>query len=144
MSGTVTKSTLIDSSPEKVRQVILDVEAYPVWQKEMQKVVILSRDSQGRPETVKFDVSAMGQKAGYTLEFSYPDENTIASHLIDGDMITKQDQLYRLTEAPSGGTGLDYSLDILIKWQVPDFMINAIINKGIKNNLTGIKEQAER
>jgi ribosome-associated toxin RatA of RatAB toxin-antitoxin module len=144
MSGTVTKSTVVQSPLEKVRQVILDVEAYPTWQKEMQKVVILTKDDQGRPESVRFDVSAMGQKAGYTLVFGYPDENTIETHLTEGDMITKQDQLYRLAPAPDGATEIDYSLDILIKWTVPDFMLNAIINKGIKNNLGGIKEQAER
>jgi ribosome-associated toxin RatA of RatAB toxin-antitoxin module len=144
MSGTVTKSTIVQSTPEKVRQVILDVEAYPGWQREMESVAILTKDQHGRPESVKFDVSAMGQKAGYTLTFSYPDENTIESHLTDGDLITKQDQRYRLTAIPGGGTEIDYSLDITIKWQVPDFMINAIINKGIKTNLGGIKAQAER
>lgn len=144
MSGTVTKSIIVNSSPKKVREVILDVENYPSWQKEMQEVTILDRDDQGRPETVKFDVSVMGQKASYTLAFSYPDENTVETHLTKGDMITKQDQLYRITPASGGNTELDYSLDILIKWQVPDFMINSIINKGIKGNLGGIKEQAER
>jgi ribosome-associated toxin RatA of RatAB toxin-antitoxin module len=144
MSGAVTKSIIVNSSPEKVREVILDVENYPAWQKEMQQVVILGEDDKARPETVKFDISAMGQKASYTLVFSYPDENTIQTRLTDGDMITKQDQLYRLNAAAGGGTELDYTLDIMIKWQVPEFMINAIINKGIKGNLGGIKEQAER
>lgn len=143
MSGTVTKSTVVKSPPEKVRQVILDVESYPAWQKEMQKVVILTKDDDGRPETARFDISTMGQKATYTLAFSYPDENQIETHLTEGDMITKQDQLYRLSPAPGGCTEIDYSLDISIKWQVPDFMLNAIINKGIKNNLGGIKAQAE-
>jgi ribosome-associated toxin RatA of RatAB toxin-antitoxin module len=142
MSGTISKSTFVKAPVDRVRQVILDVEAYPSWQREMQKVVVLSKDDQDRPGTARFDISAMGQKATYTLAFTYPDEHTIESHLTEGDMITTQDQVYRLAEG-AGGTELTYSLDILIKWTVPDFMLNAIINKGIKNNLTGIKEQAE-
>jgi ribosome-associated toxin RatA of RatAB toxin-antitoxin module len=142
MSDSITETSVIEASVEKVWSVILDVEAYPSWQKEMQHVEILTKDDQGRPATVKFDVSAMGQKAGYTLAFSYPDESTIETHLTDGDMIIKQDQLYRLSPA-AAGTSLEYTLDIGIKWQVPDFMLKAIINKGIKGNLGGIKSQSE-
>jgi ribosome-associated toxin RatA of RatAB toxin-antitoxin module len=142
MTSKISKSTLVNAPVEKIMRVILDVEAYPSWQKEMERVVVLSEDGQGRPETAKFDISAMGQKACYTLAFSYPEQHTIETHLTEGDMITQQDQVYRLTPA-DGGTEVDYSLDIMIKWQVPDFMLNAIINKGIKNSLTGIKAQAE-
>lgn len=142
MSSTVSKSTFVKAPAERIMQVILDVEAYPSWQKEMEQVVVLSTDTQGRPETARFNVSSMGQKAAYTLAFSYPQEHTVETHLTEGDMMTKQDQLYRLTPA-DGGTEVDYSLDISIKWQVPDFMLNAIINKGIKNSLAGIKAQAE-
>lgn len=60
----------------------------------------------------------MGQKAAYTLAFSYPAEHTIETRLTEGDMITKQDQLYRLTPG-DGGTELDYSLDIQIKCRCP-------------------------
>ncbi len=142
MGSLVTKSTFVNAPVDEVRRVILDVEGYPSWQKEMEKVEIVSRDDHGRPSEVRFEISTMGQKADYTLVFSYPEENTIESHLTRGETIVKQDQLYRLT-VENDGTELNYSLDISIKWEVPDFMLSAIINKGIKNNLTGIKSQAE-
>ncbi|AWK76514.1 MULTISPECIES: SRPBCC family protein [Rhodococcus] len=143
MSSSITESTTIKAPIETVQSVILDVEAYPIWQKEMQKVEILEKDDQGRPATVKFDVSAMGQKAGYTLAFSYPDSSTITSTLTEGDMIVKQEQTYQLVQ-DGAGTKLIYSLDIAIKWTVPDFMLKSIINKGIKGNLSGIKSQSEK
>jgi carbon monoxide dehydrogenase subunit G len=143
MSSSITESTTIKAPIETVQSVILDVEAYPIWQKEMQKVEILEKDDQGRPATVKFDVSAMGQKAGYTLAFSYPDSSTITSTLTEGDMIVKQEQTYQLVQY-GAGTKLIYSLDIAIKWTVPDFMLKSIINKGIKGNLSGIKSQSEK
>jgi ribosome-associated toxin RatA of RatAB toxin-antitoxin module len=142
MSDSITQTTVIKAPVEKVSAVILDVEAYPSWQKEMKKVEIVSKDDQGRPATVSFDVSAMGQKAAYTLVFSYPDEHTIESHLTEGDMIVKQDQIYRLT-ASGDETSLEYTLDMGVKWQVPDFMLKAIITKGIKGNVGGIKSQSE-
>jgi len=142
MSSSITASTSINASAERVRAVILDVEAYPTWQKEILKVEILDKDEQERPVTVKFDISAMGQKAGYTLAFDYPDEATVETHLTEGDMIVKQDQTYRISPV-AVGTTLDYTLDMAVKWTVPDFMLKAIINKGIKGNLTGIKTQSE-
>jgi ribosome-associated toxin RatA of RatAB toxin-antitoxin module len=138
----VTKSEVVAASPQRVSAVILDVEGYPNWQREMKQVCVLTKDDTGRPLTAKFDISAMGQAAAYTLAFSYPEANVIETHLTEGDMIVKQDQTYTLVES-GGGTRLEYSLDMAVKWPVPDFMISAIINKGIKGNLSGIKSVAE-
>ena len=142
MAGTITKSELIAASVDRVTAVILDVEAYPQWQREMKEVTILSKDDLGRPLTVKFDISTMGQAATYTLEFAYPAPTVIETHLIEGDMITKQDQTYEVLES-GDQTELRYSLDIMIKWSVPAFMLDAIIKKGVKTNVSGIKSVAE-
>jgi ribosome-associated toxin RatA of RatAB toxin-antitoxin module len=142
MSSTITKTAVVEAPPDKVSAVILDVEAYPHWQREMKTVTVLTKDDTGRPLTAKFAVSAMGQAAGYTLAFSYPAPNVIVTHLTEGDMMTKQDQTYTLTDI-GGKTEIEYALDISIKWPVPDFMLNAIINKGVKTNLSGIKAAAE-
>ncbi|MFF3570077.1 SRPBCC family protein [Nocardia jiangxiensis] len=142
MSNSIAESTTIKATAEKVRSAILDVEAYPTWQKEMLKVEIVDKDALGRPATVKFDISAMGQKASYTLVYSYPDETTIETHLTEGDTIVKQDQTYGITSV-AAGVELNYQLDMAVKWSVPDFMLKAIINKGIKGTLTGIKTRSE-
>jgi ribosome-associated toxin RatA of RatAB toxin-antitoxin module len=142
MSNKVTSTSVISATPDQVRAAILNLEGYPAWQREMKSVVIKERDDQGRPMTVVFDVAVAGQSAGYTLEFSYPADNVIASTLTEGNLITKQDQTYTLTEV-GGGTQLEYSLDIAVKWEIPDFMLNAIIKKGVKTNTGGIKKNAE-
>lgn len=142
MNGTTSKTEMVGASLERVREVILDLEAYPEWQREMRKVVVLDRDDEGRPVLAQFDISAMGQAASYTLKFEYPAPNTIVSHLTLGDMITKQDQRYTLQSA-DGKTELRYELDIAMKWQIPEFMRDAIIKKGVKNSLAGIKKVAE-
>jgi len=142
VSNSIAESTTIKATADKVRSTILDVEAYPTWQKEMLQVKIVDKDALGRPATVKFDISAMGQKASYTLVYSYPDEATIETHLTEGDAIVKQDQTYGITPV-ADGVELNYQLDMAVKWTVPDFMLKAIINKGIKGTLTGIKSRSE-
>jgi hypothetical protein len=142
MSDKVSSTSVITAAPEKVRAAILDLEGYPQWQREMKKVTIVAKDDDGRPKTVTFDIAVAGQTAAYTLEYTYPAPNAISSRLTEGSLITKQDQDYVLTEVP-GGTQLEYSLDIDIKWSVPDFMLKAIISKGVKTNVNGIKKTAE-
>jgi ribosome-associated toxin RatA of RatAB toxin-antitoxin module len=142
MGDKVSTTSVISASPEAVRAAILDLEGYPQWQREMKKVTVVAKDDNGRPKTVTFDIAVAGQTAAYTLEYTYPADNAISSRLTEGSLITKQDQDYVLTEVP-GGTQLDYSLDIDIKWSVPDFMLKAIINKGVKTNVNGIKKTAE-
>jgi hypothetical protein len=142
MSNTVTSTSVIKASPDRVRAAILDIEGYPAWQREMKSVVVKERDAEGRPKTVVFDVAVAGQSAGYTLEYSYPAENVIKSTLSEGSLITKQDQSYTLTEV-DGGTQMEYDLDIAVKWDIPDFMLNAIIKKGVKTTTGGVKKNAE-
>jgi ribosome-associated toxin RatA of RatAB toxin-antitoxin module len=142
LSESVTSTSVISARPEAVRAAILDLEGYPEWQREMKKVVVTEKDDEGRPKTAVFDIAVAGQAASYTLEYTYPAENAIRSRLTEGSLITKQDQDYVLTEVP-GGTQLEYSLDIEIKWSVPDFMLKAIVNKGVKTNVSGIKKTAE-
>jgi len=136
------KTEMVAASQDRVREVILDLEAYPEWQREMRSVVVLSRDDEGRPLLAQFDISAMGQAASYTLKYAYPSPDTIVSHLTIGDMITKQEQTYTL-QSVDGRTELKYELDIAIKWQIPEFMREAIIKKGVKSSLSGIKKIAE-
>ena len=142
MSESITSTSVITASPEAVRAAILDLEGYPLWQREMKKVVVTEKDDEGRPKTVVFDIAVAGQSASYTHDFTYPAENAIRSRLTAGSLITKQDQDYVLTEV-AGGTQLEYTLDIEIKWPVPEFMLTAIINKGVKTNVGGIKKTAE-
>ncbi|MBA0126757.1 SRPBCC family protein [Haloechinothrix sp. YIM 98757] len=142
MSNVTTRATFVSAPPDKVAAVITDLESYPSWQKEMQYVEILTKDDQSRPVKVRFDISAMGQEASYTAVFSYPEEGVIESHLLEGDMITKQDQRYVLSPT-NDGTEVSYTLELDVKWQVPDVMLKAIINKGIKTNLDGIKKRSE-
>lgn len=142
MSNAVTSTTLISASPERVRAAILDLENYPSWQREMKTVTVKETDEQGRPRTVVFEVAVAGQAASYTLEYSYPSDNVIVSTLTEGSLITKQDQTYTLTPVAEG-TKMDYALDIDVKWDVPGFMLNAIIKKGVKTATGGVKKNAE-
>jgi len=142
MSNQLTVTETIKATPDDVRAAILDLEGYPQWQREMKTVVITDKDEQGRPKTATFDIAVAGQAATYTLEYSYPDADTIESRLAEGSLITKQDQTYRLTDR-DGATELRYSLDMAVKWEIPDFMLNAIIKKGVKTNVNGIKKNAE-
>src|SRR5688500_17131699 len=98
MSQAVTRKSTVEASPARILGVLTDVTAYPQWQKEVQTASVLSADDRGRPQLVRMDVSAMGMKGNYTLEYRYPDPNTLEWRLTEGDMITANDATYRLRD----------------------------------------------
>lgn len=143
MSQPVSRKSTIDASPAAILAVLTDVGAYPRWQKEVETAEILATDDQGRPQTVRMDVSAMGMKAGYTLDYTYPADNVLAWKLVDGDMITANDATYTMTDNGDGTTDLNVEMLLGVKWKLPDFMIDQMIQKAVNDYIKGIKALAE-
>jgi ribosome-associated toxin RatA of RatAB toxin-antitoxin module len=143
MSQAVTRKSTVDASPERILNVLKDVNAYPQWQKEVQTAQVLSSDEQGRPQVVRMDVSAMGMKGNYTLEYRYPDDTTLEWRLTDGDMITANDATYRLRDNGDGTTELNVEMLLGVKWKLPDFMIDQMIQKAVNDYIKGIKSMSE-
>ncbi|MCW2722949.1 SRPBCC family protein [Pseudonocardia sp.] len=138
----ISKSISVNAPEDQILGIILNVEDYPSWQKEVQKVEVLEKDDQGRPKQATMHVSAMGQAGYYTVEYSYPDGN-VEYHLLDGDMMTKNDASFTL--AGNGGTTeVTVAMDLAIKWALPEFMVNQLILKGVKDMLKSIKTKAEQ
>jgi hypothetical protein len=58
-------------------------------------------------------------------------------------MTTQQDALYVFNPNSNGGTDLELEMAIGLKWNLPSFMINQLVTKGINDNLKAIKRLAE-
>ncbi|GAA0603545.1 SRPBCC family protein [Sporichthya brevicatena] len=143
MSQPVSRTATVDASPSAILKVLTDVKAYPQWQKEVDEVELLATDEQGRPQTVRVNVTAMGMKANYTLDYRYPAENVFEWKLVDGDMITANDATYTLTDNGDGSTNLNVEMLLGVKWKLPEFMIDQMIQKAVNDYIKGIKSQAE-
>ncbi len=140
----VSKSLAVSAPAETILAIVLDVEAYPEWQKEVQKAVIEERDDQGRPARATMSVSAMGQEASYTVVYDYPNDKTVQYHLVEGDTMTKNDATFAVSDGQDGASELTVEMDLALTWNLPEFMITQVTLKGVKDMLRGIKKQAEQ
>jgi hypothetical protein len=140
----ITKSVSISASQEKVLGILLDVEGHPSWQKEVQKVEALERDEQGRPRLTRTYVSAMGQRATYTVSYTYPGEGQFEYHLVAGDVMTKNDFSCTVVSLDPGSSEVTVSQGIDISWPLPGFMIDQLALKGVKDMLKNLKAIAEQ
>lgn len=139
----ISQSAAVSAPADKILDIILDVEAYPTWQKDTQKAVVLEKDDQGRPARAMISVTVMGQEVSYTVAYDYPDEHTAMYRLIEGDMMTKNDARFSAVPTDDGGSELTVEMDLAVKLALPAFMVNQFILKGVKDMIQGIRAKAE-
>ncbi len=142
MVTVVKKTAEIPAAPEKIITIMLDVADHPTWQKEVQKIEVLEFDDQGRPLLTRVHVSAMGQVASYTMRYTYLDENRFESHLVEGDVMTRNDFTFAATAAEGGGSHVELSQEIDLRWPLPGFMIDQLAMKGVKDMLKALTAKA--
>jgi uncharacterized membrane protein len=142
MDEPIRRTMTIAAPPDLVAAIVADFDSYPKWQKEIVEVQVIERDADDRASYVRMKTEAMGMQTTNEIAVQYsPDK--IEYHLVKGDMTTQQDALYVFNPNQSGGTDLELEMAIGLKWNLPAFMINQIVTKGINDNLKAIKRLAE-
>jgi ribosome-associated toxin RatA of RatAB toxin-antitoxin module len=142
--GEITKSVTVAAPSDRILEILLAVEDHPSWQKEVSDVEVLERDERGRPAKTKVHISAMGQTGWYVVQYSYPDSNRFEYKLVDGDMMTKNDAAYEVKPREDGASEVEISMAMDLKWSLPQFMIDQVTLKGVKDMLKNLKGKAEQ
>jgi ribosome-associated toxin RatA of RatAB toxin-antitoxin module len=145
MAEAATQSTSIAATPESVRAVVLDIERYPEWAKDVKSAVVLERDDAGRPLEVEFRASAIGRSAHYTLRYDWSgDPERVAWKLVKGDIVQAIDGSYLFTPSTTveGGTDVVYDLAIELVMPLPGF-VKRRAEVRILNTLRELKVRAE-
>jgi hypothetical protein len=142
--GVISKSAVVSAPSEKILGILLDVESHPSWQKEVQKVEVLESDDQGRPKQTRVSISAMGQNGSYSVRYDYPEPGKFEYRLVEGDMMTKNNASFTLVSCDGGNTEVFIAMDMNVKWALPEFMIDQLTLKGVKDMLKGLKSKAEQ
>ncbi len=140
----ITKSISVAAAPEKVMCIMLDVTDYPTWQKEVNLVEIIERDAQDRPLQTRTHVSAMGLKTSYVVRYAYPAPDRFEYHLVQGDVMRKNDFTFAVVADTAGESQVTVTQDIATKLPLPGFMIQQGAVKGVKDMLAGLKAKAEK
>lgn len=128
----------IQASPDQILSVLLDVDSYPIWSREVKQAHVLQKDEQGRPLRAQMQVDAFVKILNYVVEFKYAPEE-MSWHMLSGNM-KKNEGLYRLTTT-GNATHLIYTYD-----QDPGvpFVPRMFIQMGIKQGATQLLEDIKK
>lgn len=133
---------LIDASADRVMSVIADLAAYPQWSDGITEVTVLT-ESNGRPETARFELASGPIKDTYELAYRWDGDEHVSWQLTRGDMLRAMDGSYALSQSAPGQTEVRYRLVVDVK--VP--MIGMIKRKAEKvivdTALRGLKARVE-
>jgi ribosome-associated toxin RatA of RatAB toxin-antitoxin module len=142
MSEAVADSIVIDATPRAVMDVIVDIERYPEWQKDIREVEVLEHDGQGRPSRARFVVDARLITAVYTLAYTYSDD-AMRWELVSSEQLRQLDGGYRLVPSGDAATTVTYELVADPTISVPRFMRRRAAEHIVRSALDGLKQRVE-
>ena len=123
MAETATESITIDAPHERVWQIAIDLESYPMWAHDIKDVTIRETDDEGRPLEVEFRASALGRSTHYTLTYDYTNApNEMGWSMLSGDIQRSIDGVWRFEPDGDGRTQVHYDLQIDLAIPLPGFV----------------------
>jgi uncharacterized membrane protein len=120
MADQATQTIEIAAPAERVLEVLLDLDAYPTWARDLKGVTVESRDAEGRGQEVTFRAAAMGRSTSYTLRYQYEDDPTRMSwELVRGDITRRIEGSYTLEPVPGHPERTNVTYDLVVDLVVP-------------------------
>lgn len=138
----VQRSAAIAAPPDVLVEIMLNVGDHHTWQREVERIDILESDELGRPLLTKVSVSAMGQKASYTVKYTYTSPTSFGYHLVEGDVMTSNDFTFAAEPDGPGSSVVTVSQALSVSWPLPGFMVDQLTLKGVKDMLKALPAKA--
>lgn len=141
-SDQVRESIVVTAPVGAVYDTVTSYERYPEWMEEFKEVEVLRRRRDGRADTVRYVLSAVGVTMGMTLAYTYGDSR-VDWVLVDGDMITVNDGAYEMSANADGTTLLTYELMLETTVPLPGVVRRRFAKRTVNESLRSIKRRAE-
>ncbi len=146
MADQATQTIEIAAPADRVLEVLLDLDAYPTWAKDLQGVTVESRDAEGRGHEVTFRAAAMGRSTSYTLRYTYDEDPTRMSwELVRADISRRIDGSYTLVPVADDPdrTLVTYDLVVDLIVPLPSFVKRRAEAKIINSALRDLRAHVE-
>ncbi len=141
MAG-ATKVITIDTSLEKFYEVVYDVNKYPEFIPEMEKVNVLSMDEE--KGEVKYEIKLMGMKLNYTLKLSFDKPNGMSWSFVKASKFMKDNSGYwKLKSLGENQVEAEYHVELKLGRLVPKSVEKTLAGAGLPALLKQFKERAE-
>jgi len=138
----VSKTLEVNADANAILGIVADFEVYPEWNDEVKAVYILARYDDGRPSQLRVDTVVQGFEGTYIQAVYYPSEAQIQTVMQQGDLFTKQDQLFSVVEMGASSL-LTVDLDVETSLKVPNLMVKKLANDVLDHLADNLKARAE-
>lgn len=143
MAETATETISIDAPLDRVWEIAIDLESYPVWAHDIKDVNVRATDEQGRPLEVEFRASALGRSTHYTLRYDYSNAPyEMGWTMLDGDIQRSIDGVWKFQPDGEQRTLVQYDLAIDLAVPLPGF-VKRRAEVRILNTVRELKSRAE-
>ncbi|BBX10634.1 SRPBCC family protein [Mycolicibacterium aichiense] len=139
----VSKTVEVNADADTILRIVADFETYPEWNPEAKAVYVLARYDDGRPSQLRLDMEIQGQSGTFIQAVYYPGEGQIQTVLQQGEVFTKQDQLFSVV-AMGPSSLLTVDLEVEVSLPVPDMMVKKLINDVLEHLADNLKTRAEQ
>ena len=131
-------------SPDELKEVILDLEGYPEFMKEVTKVEILERDDHTILAVFHIDLSFGGFtiQSHYTVRYTIGDDE-ISWELEGSPVLTKNEGSWKLEETDDGETVATYRAEIETNTPIPPEVQAEFIRQELPKLMEKIRDRAE-
>lgn len=139
----VSKTVEVAADAASVMAIVADFEAYPQWNEEVKNLWVLARYHDGRPSQLRLDASVSGFEGVFIQAVYYPSPNQIQTIMQQGDLFSKQEQLFSVVELGAMSL-LTLDMDVETEMAVPKSMIKKTVNEALDHLTGNLKQRAER
>ncbi len=101
MGDSVREQMTIAAPVAEVMDVLLAIERYPEWARDLKAADVLARDDEGRVTEARFRAAGFGYSTEYTLAYDHSVPGRLAWVLTEGDVTRKLDGHYELPRRPA-------------------------------------------
>ncbi|OBG73879.1 cyclase [Mycobacterium sp. E2462] len=139
----LSKTVEVSADAALIMSIVADFESYPRWNEEIEGLWVLARYDDGRPSQLRLDTDYQGMKGVFIQAVYYPGENQIQTVLQQGDLFTKQEQLFSVV-AMGPTSLLTVDMDVETSMPVPAPMVKQLLNNVLDHLAGKLKERAEQ
>ena len=139
----VSKTVEVNRDESTILSIVADFEAYPQWNDEVKGCWILHRYDDGRPSQLRLDTEIQGNQGTFIQAVYYPAPNQIQTVMQQGELFTKQHQLFTVLGMGPGSSLLTVDMDVEVSLPVPAIMIKKIANDALDHLANNLKTRAE-
>ncbi len=139
----LSKTVEVSADSAAVMAIVADFEAYPQWNEEIQGLWVLARYDDGRPSQLRLDADYQGMQATFIQAVYYPGDNQIQTVLQQGDLFSKQDQLFSVVSTGAASL-LTVDLDVETSTPIPAPMVKSLAGNVLDHLAENLKRRAEQ